>query len=102
MTTPPVTRPRLLTDKRDTQATAVARRGTLAAASSVHGTDGGLWSHTTPEAMARMARDLFGASAAEAITWCALSARRAHHQADARFWRAVLIRLDAPGGDEAS
>ena len=98
MTTPPMTRPRPPTDERDTQATAVAPCGTLAAAPSAHGIDGGLWSHSTPEAMARMARDLFGASAAEAITWCMLSARHARPEADVRFWRAVLARLNAPEG----
>jgi hypothetical protein len=47
--------------------------------------------------MGRTARDLFGADAAEAIAWRALSAQRARREADLRFWRAVSARLEEPG-----
>lgn len=57
---------------------------------------GGLWARSSPEAIAKAARDLFGTDAAQAIEWCALSARHAHRQADLRFRRAVRALLDAP------
>lgn len=72
---------------------------TLATVPCASSADGGLWVHTTPEAMARTARDLFGGDAAEAIAWCALSAQRARREADLRFWRAVSARLEEPGRD---
>jgi len=61
--------------------------------------DGGLWARSSPEAIARAARELFGTDAAQAIEWCALSASNAHREADLRFWRAVRALLDQPAAD---
>lgn len=83
----------------ETRASAAISRSTLAAAASVSGHDAGLWALSTPEAIARAARDLFGADAAQAMEWCALSARNAQREADLRFWRAVLALLDEPAAD---
>lgn len=69
--------------------------GTLAA-SSVWREAGGLWAHSTPEAIATAALDLFGTDAAQAIEWCVLSARNAHREGDLRFWRAVLDLVGEP------
>ena len=92
-------KPLTLASEPDDPVATIAYCGTLATASCAARADGGLWFHTTPEAMARTARDLFGGDAAEAIAWCALSAQRARRDADLRFWRAVSARLEVPGRD---
>ncbi|TGT91252.1 hypothetical protein [Mesorhizobium sp. M8A.F.Ca.ET.161.01.1.1] len=69
------------------------------AASSVSKHDGKLWTRSTPEAIAKTARCLFGTDAAQAIEWCALSARNSHREADLRFWRGVLALLGEPAAD---
>lgn len=89
------TRPLPTAAEGDAGTGAVERCGSRAVGLRASRADGGLWAQTTPEAMAAKARDLFGADAAEAIAWCALSARRAHREADLRFWRGVLVRLEA-------
>jgi hypothetical protein len=82
----------------ETRASAAKSCSTLAAI-SVSEQENELWAFSTPEAIARAARDLFGADALQAIGWCELSARNAQREADLRFWRAVLVLLDEPEKD---
>lgn len=63
------------------------------------GADGMLWEQTTPHTIATTAIDLFGTDAAQAIEWCARSAHHGGRDADLRFWRAVLRRLEKPAKD---
>lgn len=73
--------------------------GIAPTASSVLSHDGKLWTRSTPDAIAKTVRDLFGTDAALAIEWCALSARNSHREADLRFWQEVLVLLGEPAGD---
>ncbi|KUM25580.1 hypothetical protein AU467_25740 [Mesorhizobium loti] len=94
LTTPPP-----LAAAHETGASTAISCSRLAAAPSISKQDAGLWALSTPEAIARAARELFGSEAAQAMEWCALSARNAQREADLRFWRAVLALLEEPAAD---